>query len=248
MCHTDASTPPPAAGAVPAASSTATTLTSTDGTRVLAHVARAAQPGGAGMVVLPDVRGLHTFYRDLAERFAEVGVDAVAVDWFGRTAPDDERGEDFDWGPHVAQVQPADVAADVAAAAAFLRSPEGGSARAVFVVGFCMGGGYAWRQSADTPGLAGAIGFYGRPSTALEAADRMRAPLLMLVAGADEHIPVEDSAEVARAAEAAGVEADLVVFDEMPHSFFDRTADEHAEACADAWQRIQAFVTDRTPA
>ncbi len=150
--------------------------------------------------------------------------------------------------PHVQQVKPSDVAGDVGAAVEHLRSAEGGSARAVFVVGFCMGGGYAWRQSADTPGIAGAIGFYGRPSTALEVADRMTAPLLMLVAGADEHITLEDSEKVAVAAREAGVEADLVVFDGMPHSFFDRTMDEHAAACEDAWTRIRGFVAAHTPA
>jgi len=79
----------------------------------------------------------------------------------------------------------------------------------VFTVGFCFGGGYSWRQSADTPGLAGCIGFYGRPQPALEVADRMQAPLLMLMAGADAHIPVEDTRAVK---EAASVEADFVVF------------------------------------
>lgn len=245
MCHSDDSRPPSAADAVPAASAGPSTLTSSDGTRVLTHVARAATPSGAGMVVLPDVRGLHVFYRDLAERFAEVGIDAVAVDWFGRTAPDDDRSEAFDFMPHVQQIEPANVAADVAVAAQQLRDA---GCRAVFVVGFCLGGAYAWRQSADTPGLAGSIGFYGRPSIALEAADRMRAPLLMLVAGADAHIPVADTEAVATAARAAGVEADFVVYDGMPHSFFDRSYAEHAQACADAWDRIRTFVAERTPA
>src|SRR5580765_7131850 len=35
------------------------TLTSADGTRFMAYAARAVNPSGAGMVVLPDVRGLH---------------------------------------------------------------------------------------------------------------------------------------------------------------------------------------------
>jgi hypothetical protein len=34
----------------------------------------------------PDVRGLHQYYKDLADRFAEVGVDAVSIDFFARTA------------------------------------------------------------------------------------------------------------------------------------------------------------------
>ncbi len=244
MCHSDDSRPPAASGAVPAASVQASTLTATDGTRVMTHVARAAQATGAGMIVLPDVRGLHTFYRDLTERFAEVGIDAVAVDWFGRTAPDDDRSEAFAFMPHVQQIEPANVAADVAVAAQQLRDA---GCRAVFTVGFCLGGAYSWRQSADTPDLAGSVGFYGRPSIALEVADRMAAPLLMLVAGADAHIPLADTEQVATAARAAGVEVDMVVYDDAPHSFFDRTFDEHAADCADAWARLRAFVAAHTP-
>ena len=51
-----------------------------------AYAARAAQPGGPGIVVLPDVRGLHPFFEELALRFAEAGVQAVAIDYFSRTA------------------------------------------------------------------------------------------------------------------------------------------------------------------
>ena len=35
---------------------------------------------------------------------------------------------------------------------------------------------------------------------------------------------------------------DLVTYEGAPHSFFDRTYEEHADACADAWRRILAFV------
>ena len=236
MCHSDDSRPPSASAAVPVASSADLLLTAADGTRVLAYEARPAAPNGAGIVVMPDVRGLHEFYKALADRFAEVGVEAVAIDYFGRTAPDDDRSEAFAFMPHVEQTTPEGVAADVQAGVAHVR---GHGATKVFTVGFCFGGGYSWRQSADTPGLAGCIGFYGRPASGLEVADRMTAPLLMLVAGADAHIPVEDVRDVA---DAAVVEAEFVVFDGAPHSFFDRTFAEHAEAAEQAWTRIQAFI------
>jgi carboxymethylenebutenolidase len=67
----------------------------------------------------------------------------------------------------------------------------------------------------------------------------MTAPLLLLHAGADPHIPVADVEQVV---DAAPVEAELVVFEGMPHSFFDRTSAEHAEACAQAWGYIARFV------
>ena len=238
MCHSDDSRPPSAPGAGAVGSSRELELTAADGNVLIAFEARATEPTGAAIVVLPDVRGLHQFYKDLALRFAEVGVDAVAIDYFGRTADTADRTDAFEFMPHVQQTTPEGVAADVAAAVAQLTAA---GATKVFTVGFCFGGGYSWRQSADTPGLAGCIGFYGRPQAALEVVDAMQAPLLLLVAGADAHIPVED---VRAVADAAPVEADFVVFDGAPHSFFDRTYVEHAGAADEAWTRIRRFVLD----
>ena len=38
------------------------------------------------------------------------------------------------------------------------------------------------------------------------------------------------------------VEHELVVYDGAPHSFFDRKQEDFAEASADAWSRVLAFV------
>ena len=238
MCHSDASRPPAAPGAVAAASDSPLALQSADGTRVLAHEARPTTPSGIGILVLPDVRGLHDYYRQLAVRFAETGAEAVAIDWFGRTAHDDDRSEDFAFRPHVDQTTPEGIAADAAAGVAQLRAR--GASR-IFTVGFCFGGGYSWRQSADTEGLAGCVGFYGRPSLVTDAVDRMRAPLLMLIAGADANLPLADTEALATAA-GAQVPVEVVVFDGAPHSFFDRSFAEHEADCARAWDEILRFT------
>jgi carboxymethylenebutenolidase len=102
------------------------TLTAADGTRVAAYAARAATPSGAGIVVLPDVRGLHPFFEELALRFAEAGVDAIAIDYFSRTAGTGRRGPDFEYSRHVPLTRHDTLNADIAAAAAHLRSPAGG--------------------------------------------------------------------------------------------------------------------------
>lgn len=41
---------------------------------------------------------------------------------------------------------------------------------------------------------------------------------------------------------AAGVANEIVVYPGAPHSFFDRKAEEHADASADAWRRMLGFV------
>src|SRR5579859_5430013 len=136
MCFDlDAEPPvPPVLGT--AADSIDLELTSRDGARFAAYATRAGIPTGAGIVILPDVRGLHQFYKDLAVRFAEAGVDATAIDYFGRTAGISARDESFDFMSHVAQTDLAAITADVAAAVAYLRSAAGGAPRAIFTVGF----------------------------------------------------------------------------------------------------------------
>src|SRR4030088_2807866 len=152
MCFSDDARPPlpPISGA--AADQGDLTLTSADGTKFMAYFARASKPTGAGMVVMPDVRGLHHFYKELAQRFAEAGIDAVAIDYFGRTAGIGNRDESFDYKPHVEQTTQENIAMDVAAAIAYLRTEEGGGVKAVFTVGFCFGGAGAGEQAGILPG------------------------------------------------------------------------------------------------
>ena len=241
MCYGDDALPPlpPVSGG--AADAHDLDLVAADGAVVMAHAARAARPGGTGVVILPDVRGMHPFYKELADRFAEAGFDAVAFDYFARTAGHGPRDEGFAFRPHVEATTPEGIAADTAAAIAFLRSEAGGAVGRVFTVGFCFGGSGSWRQSAAQPGLAGAIGFYGRPERARDVVPQMRAPLLLLVAGED-FTPLSEFEAFDRELTAAGVPHRMVVYEGAPHSFFDRTFEEHAAASADAWRQMLDFM------
>jgi len=256
MCYAiDALPPlPPIAGG--AADSEDLVLTAADGTKVAAFAARTAGPSGGGIVVLPDVRGLFHFYEELALRFAEQGVTAVAIDYFGRTAGAAKRDAEFPFMEHIPKTRPATIAQDVAAAAAYLRSPAGGSCRSVFTVGFCFGGSNSWMQTAEGHGVAGAIGFYGNPGPNM--ADRspgplarvgdFKAPILALIAGADAHIKPEVNEEFRRAVEVANPENEVVVYPGAPHSFFDRSYEQYTDECVDAWRRMLAFIHKHTGA
>jgi|SRR5579872_1684715 len=198
------------------------------------------ETGDAGVVILPDVRGLYRFYEELALRFAERGYPAVAIDYFGRTAGAEKRGEDFDYGPHREQTTPEGVMADTAAAIASLRERD---VRSVFTVGFCFGGRASWLAASWGLGLAGAVGFYGRPDElVLERVAQIACPILALQGGADQAIPHEANAAFEEALTRAGADFELVEYDGAPHSFFDRKQSEFQDASDDAWRRTLEFI------
>ena len=232
------------------------TLTSADGTPFAAYHAYpdSTRRNGAGIVILPDVRGLFQFYQDLALRFADAGVEAIAIDYFGRTAGNSARGEEFDFMSHVMQTKAAQIKDDVAAALARLRA-EPNAPTAYFTVGFCFGGGNSFQQAANGHGLAGVIGFYGSPTregrdgtaAPIARAGEMKGAVLGLFGGADQGIPASDVQAFDGALAKAGVEHEMVIYPGAPHSFFDRKYEEFANESADSWSRIQAFIAQHTP-
>jgi carboxymethylenebutenolidase len=252
MCFETTARPPlpPIAGGAGVTGTEDLVLEAADGNRFNAFSARAADPDAPAVMLLPDVRGLHPFYEDLAVRFAGVGVHATAMDYFGRTAGLEARDDDFDHMAHVRQVTPDGIGADTAATIAHLRSPAGGGAKRVYSVGFCMGGRLSFNQAWRDHGLAGVIGFYGGPqgtgpddeTAPIRVAPQYRCPVLGLFGGADEGIPPDVIRAFADVLDEAGVQNEMVVYDGAPHSFFDRKFEQHRDACDDAWRRVLAFV------
>jgi carboxymethylenebutenolidase len=239
MCFDLDSAPPipPLTGA--AVSHDDLTLEAEDGNRFAAFQALPDGELGAGVVILPDVRGLYRFYEELALRFAERGIAAVAFDYFGRTAGVDKRPDDWDYMPLVQQLTTEQVQADVAACVRHLR---GLGCSSIFTVGFCFGGSGSWAAAASGHGLAGAVGFYGRPGRMIELVPQLDAPILALQGGADQAITHEDNVGFEQALNEAGKQYELVEYEGAPHSFFDRKQEEFQAASDDAWSRTLAFI------
>ena len=112
-----------------------------------------------------------------------------------------------------------------------------------------MGGRHSWLAAAGGQGLAGAVGFYGRPGLSSDGkpgpeqlAGQLEAPVLALQGGADANITADQNEAFERALADAGVEHQLVVYEGAPHSFFDRKQEEFAAASEDAWARVLDFL------
>ncbi|MFF2544784.1 dienelactone hydrolase family protein [Kitasatospora sp. NPDC058063] len=251
-CDPDAA--PPALGPAPwpLAEAAPLTLTSADGTRFGAFLARPETATGPGVLVLPDNRGLSPFYRRTAARLAGHGHPALVLDYYGRTAgaaPEKrpaEFGEMPNLLPHLLALTPGGLDADITAALERLRAA--GPAEVV-ALGFCFGGRQAFRTAAPRFGLAGAVGYYGYPDTIdgapgpTQLAGGLTAPVLAFWGGADEHIPAAAVEAFDAALTAAGCPHEFVSYPGAPHNFFELAAVEHADAARDSWQRLLGFLS-----
>jgi carboxymethylenebutenolidase len=247
MCHDLDSRPPitPIAGG--AVDGQRIELTAHDRNRLVAFRTRPTTPSDAGVVILPDVRGLHPFYEELALRFAERGIDALAVDYYGRTAGTGKRGDEFEHASHAERTTWAGISADIAAGVQALR--EDGVER-VFTIGFCMGGRMSFLASTLALDLAGVIGLYGTlqgpwrndAPAPLDRLDDVRSPVLGLFGGADQGITADAVAAFDRGLAERRVDHRIVTYPGAPHSFFDRKATDYAKESAAAWDEILGFI------
>jgi carboxymethylenebutenolidase len=262
MCFDLDSDPPitPVAGA--AVERKSLELSASDGARFGAFHAMPATRTGSAIVILPDVRGLHRYYEELAVRFAEVGIEAVAIDYFGRTAGIGSRGEEFDYAAHVPLTTWAGLTADITAAVEYLRSgatpavarpvalDDNATSRSIYTIGFCMGGRNAFLSGTLGLGLAGVIGFYGWPvgparndtPAPIETVGQLECPVLGIFGGADQGIQISAVQAYRDALAQAGADADIVVEPGAPHSFFDRKQPEFQAQSDDAWGRVRRFI------
>jgi carboxymethylenebutenolidase len=225
-------------------------LTSADGTHFSAAIAESADPSDPAVVILPDVRGLYRFYMELAERFAEAGHHAIAIDYYARTAGLGPRDDDFEYAPHREQVELEQAWLDIGAAIAELRERTG--VGSIVTVGFCFGGSMSFVSGANGAlGLAGVVGLYGvldrerfNGRGVLAQAGDIQTPLLGLFGGADQAIPVERIDEFDATLTDAGVDHEIHVYPGAPHSFFDKKYEEFASESEDAWRRILGFLAE----
>jgi carboxymethylenebutenolidase len=252
MCFDTDSVPPIFTQSVTSVRSKAMVLSSADGSAFSAFFARPEQPSGAGIIVLPDMRGLYPFYEQLAVCLAEQGHAAIAMDYYGRTAGTGPREKDFPFMKHIFQVSRKNIGEDIMAATSYLRKADGASCHSIFALGFCFGGRQAFFASAARFQLNGVIGFYGAPgfypngaAGPTQHAAELSAPILAIFGGADAGISAGDVAAFEEALTKAVVPHEMITYPNAPHSFFDIQYQEHAGACKDAWQKVLDFIGDK---
>ncbi len=76
-------------------------LLASDGNQPMAYFSPSRErTAEVGVVIIHAMRGLEPFYKSFTGRFAEVGINAITFDFYGRVAPDDRRDESFDFATY----------------------------------------------------------------------------------------------------------------------------------------------------
>jgi carboxymethylenebutenolidase len=201
------------------------------------------RPASADAAKLPAVlvvhenRGLNPHIEDIARRLALDGFMAFAPDALtplgGYPGDEDKARAEF------AKLDQAKTREDFLAATAWLRARADGNGK-LGVVGFCYGGGMAHWLATRLPDLQAAVPFYGN-SPAPEEAAKVKAPLLVHLAGVDERINAAWPGYEA-ALKAAGARFSMHQYPGTQHGFNNDTTPRYdAAAAQQAWARTLEF-------
>jgi carboxymethylenebutenolidase len=204
------------------------------------YLARSASAGTGRLpvvLVVHENRGLNPHIEDITRRLALDGFMAFAPDALtplgGYPGDEDKARAAF------ATLDQAKTRQDFLASVAWLRARPDGNGK-LGAVGFCYGGGVVHRLATQLPDLNAGVPFYG-DTPAPEEAAKVKAPLLVHLAGTDERINAAWPAYEA-ALKAAGVKHTMVQYAGTQHGFNNDTTPRYdAGAAQQAWGRTIAF-------
>ncbi|MEO0399325.1 MAG: dienelactone hydrolase family protein [Pseudomonadota bacterium] len=213
----------------------------------------------AAVIFWADIHGVWPAFFDMARRLAGEGYAVLAVNPYYRTM----KGQLFFDGmtfrdpggwelvqPHYEALSAAVAAVDAVALTAFLDQQSAvDTARGVGAVGFCMTGSWTLRAAAAVPNrIRAACSFHGgglvtdgNDSPHL-LADKIKGGVLIAIAENDhEREPAARDTLIA-AFEAAGVPAEIEVYEDAMHGWVPRDSRaHHPEQSERAWRRMLAL-------
>ncbi len=205
-----------------------------------------AVPDGAGpfpaLVIIHEWNGLQDRVRQLADDFADEGYVTLAADLFqGRTGSNREENMAL---VQEAQADQAGMIANLNAAVAYLKGRPDVTGR-VGAMGWCFGGGVALSFGLDGDNHEATAIFYGRLVDDPEVVARLDHEVYGTFGALDQGPSPESVAAFEAALQAAGIENDLHIYDDVGHGFWLRV-DEDPEVrtapAEDAWQRLKAYL------
>jgi len=213
----------------------------------------------AGVIVWPDIMGIRPAFRAMGKRLAESGYSVLVVNPYYRTARGQvlPEGKSFrDPGvrdllmPHARSLSPQTCVTDGRALVKFLDAqPSVDTGRKIGTTGYCMTGSYTMRLAAAIPDRIGAGGSFHGGGLATDEPDsphllvpKMKAGFLIAIAANDDERRPEEKTRLREAFDAAGVRAEIEVYEGTQHGWCPPDSAVYNEAQAErAWKRLLAL-------
>ena len=188
------------------------------------------------VVLIHENKGLVPYIADTARRLAAAGYVAVAPDLLSRFGGTGAFVKQEDAIAAIASLDQADVVADVRAAVAWAAEQDFVRADRIGVLGFCYGGGVAWRTLTVEPRLAAGVPFYG-PIPEDDAVPGITAPVLAVYGETDQRITSMLPA-IRESMQRHGKTFEPLVLEGAGHAFHNDTNPDRyqPEAARQAWQ------------
>jgi len=209
-----------------------------------------------GVLVHFEIFGVNSHIESVCRKLAEAGYAALAPDYYWRletrTAPYSDMKGGF---ALAATLKDDQVMADASSAIRYLQSQDFVVRDSIGTLGFCMGGRLSVLTAAANPkAISAAVSFYGgglagenmrggQTLNPVDEAAKVQAPLLLFYGEKDQFILPEHVEKFTGKLKELGKKFESKVYAGAGHGFFcDDRPSFNADAAADAWQRVVAFL------
>ena len=198
--------------------------------------------GAPAILVIQEWWGLTDWIKQNADRFADQGYVALAVDLYDGKATDDPA----EAHELMRALDPAEGVADLKGGLDYLASMPGAGNAKVGVIGWCMGGMYSRLIAQQSDRVGPTAICYGSVTTDAEQVKALAGrPVLGIFGAQDRGIPADKVLEVFKALKADDSPVTLKIFEDAGHAFMRPGGDQYVETAAnEAWTLIDGFFNE----
>lgn len=182
------------------------------------------------VLVIHENKGLVPYIENVARRLAALGYVAVAPDLLSRVGGTGAYETPADATSALSRIDGDDIVADVRAVLTWVAASDHVVPDRLAILGFCYGGGVAWRVLTEEPRLTAGVPFYG-PTPDLAAVPGIEAPVMAVYGELDQRITSMLPA-ISDAMAEHGKAFEAVVLEGAGHAFHNDTNPDRYDAAA----------------
>lgn len=204
-----------------------------------------------GVIVAHEWWGLNDYVKSRAEKLAELGYVAFALDMYGDQRVTEHAQEAGGWMKQITE-NVDQWQARALAGLDVLKQHERVDPERLAAVGYCFGGATVMQMAYAGADLDGVVSFHGSlPPATEEQQKQIRSSVLVAHGSADSFVPPERVQAFQQALDAAGADWRMITYGGVRHGFTNPSAGDYgienlaydAQADEDSWAEMKSFLS-----